>query len=479
MAVSGLDNEGSDRRVWLETGVPGLDTILSGGLLQGGLYVVEGHAGTGKTILGFQCGLTYARRGDRVVVVTLLSESHGRLIDHLRDFEFFDGAVIARSFLLLSGYGAAKEGLQPLLHLLAQTLMQQKPRLMVIDGFSGVRAFAEGEEGYAEFLMELSALVAAAGCTALLLSTLGGPVHQVQQALVDGIVELSTTAFGVRRIRELEVHKFRGADPIAGRHAFQIGKSGIHVYPRFEAVKTRRTPTARVSDYKLAFDLPPLDQMLSGGLMEGSTTSLLGSPGVGKTSLALKFLEAGLGHRERALYLGFYEQPSRLLAKAAAVGIPLASYVNSGELLIDWRVPLEVLLDEVIERLLERIEQHQPRRLVLDGISGLRETTVHTDRNQPLTAALLHELKARHVTTLITEELPLFFEGVSSMPSSSAAFVENIIYLRYVEQPTAVSRVLSLIKVRDGDHDPGLRPFSVSSKGFVIAERPSLTDSSA
>jgi len=70
MAVSVLDNEDADRRVWLETGIPGLDTILSGGLLQGGLYLVEGHAGTGKTILGFQCGLTYARRRDRVVVVS-------------------------------------------------------------------------------------------------------------------------------------------------------------------------------------------------------------------------------------------------------------------------------------------------------------------------------------------------------------------------------------------------------------------------
>jgi len=479
MAVSELDNEDSDRRVWLETGVPGLDTILSGGLLQGGLYVVEGHAGTGKTILGFQCGLTYARRGDRVVVVTLLSESHGRLIDHLRGFDFFDGAVIARSFLLLSGYGAAKEGLTPLLHLLAQTLMQEKPRLLVIDGFSGVRAFAEGEDGYADFLMALSALVAAAACTALLLCTLGGPVHQVQQALVDGIVELSTTPFGVRRIRELEVHKFRGADPIAGRHAFQIAKSGIHAYPRFEAVKTRRTPTAKVWHQKLAFGLTPLDEMLRGGLMDGSATSLLGSPGVGKTSLALKFLEEGLRHGERAMYLGFYEQPSRLLAKAAAVGIALDGFVDSGELLIDWRVPLEVLLDEVIERLLEGIEQHQPKRLVLDGISGLRETTVHTDRNQPFTAALLNELKARHVTTLITEELPLFFEGVSSMPSISAAFVENIVYLRYVEHPTAVSRVLSLIKVRDGDHDPGIRAFSVSSKGFVVDERPPSIDASA
>lgn len=81
MGASKLDDGGEDRRVWLETGIPGLDVILSGGLLQGGLYLIEGHAGTGKTILGFQCGLTYARQGDRVVVVTLLSESPSRMVD--------------------------------------------------------------------------------------------------------------------------------------------------------------------------------------------------------------------------------------------------------------------------------------------------------------------------------------------------------------------------------------------------------------
>ncbi len=168
-----------------------------------------------------------------------------------------------------------------------------------------------------------------------------------------------------------------------------------------------------------------------------------------------------------------------MLAKAATVGIPLDSFLDSAELLIDWRAPLEVLLDEVVERLLDVMEQHRPKRLVLDGIAGLRDATVHTERNQPFTAALLHELKARRVTTLITEELPLFFEGASSMPSMSAAFVENIVYLRYVEQPATVSRVLSLIKVRDGDHDPGIRAFSVSSRGLVVAERPPSNDQSA
>jgi circadian clock protein KaiC len=35
----------------IETGVPGLDTILGGGLVGGALYLIEGIAGAGKTIL--------------------------------------------------------------------------------------------------------------------------------------------------------------------------------------------------------------------------------------------------------------------------------------------------------------------------------------------------------------------------------------------------------------------------------------------
>jgi circadian clock protein KaiC len=47
-----MDEAGSGPRA--TTGVPGLDEILSGGLPEHHLYVVEGTAGTGKTTLAFQ-----------------------------------------------------------------------------------------------------------------------------------------------------------------------------------------------------------------------------------------------------------------------------------------------------------------------------------------------------------------------------------------------------------------------------------------
>jgi circadian clock protein KaiC len=150
----------------------------------------------------------------------------------------------------------------------------------------------------------------------------------------------------------------------------------------------------------------------------------------------------------------------RILLDAAAA---------SGQLVVEWRPPLEVLLDEVVENLLGLVEHHRPTRLVLDGLSGLRDAVVNAERDQPFTAALLHEIKARGATTLITEELPLFFEG-TGVVSRSAAFVENIVYLRYVEEPGKVARALSLVKVRDGDHDPSIRAFSLSSAGIAIAD---------
>ncbi len=43
---------GEQRSNLVVTGLPGLDTILRGGLPKGRTYLVEGSPGTGKTTLG-------------------------------------------------------------------------------------------------------------------------------------------------------------------------------------------------------------------------------------------------------------------------------------------------------------------------------------------------------------------------------------------------------------------------------------------
>jgi len=87
------------------THVPGLDTVLCGGFLRGGIYVVRGAPGSGKTILGNQICFENARRGGSSAYVTLLAESHARMMLHLESVDFFYLELAGDSVRYLSAYG--------------------------------------------------------------------------------------------------------------------------------------------------------------------------------------------------------------------------------------------------------------------------------------------------------------------------------------------------------------------------------------
>lgn len=66
--------------VRVPTGIAGFDTILHGGFFRGGLYIVQGSPGTGKTTLANQICFNYIAAGERALYVTLLAEYHSRMI---------------------------------------------------------------------------------------------------------------------------------------------------------------------------------------------------------------------------------------------------------------------------------------------------------------------------------------------------------------------------------------------------------------
>lgn len=62
----------------LLTGVPGLDSIVGGGLFRDALYLVKGTPGTGKTTIGLQFLIEGAKRGEKCLYLGL-SETRGQL----------------------------------------------------------------------------------------------------------------------------------------------------------------------------------------------------------------------------------------------------------------------------------------------------------------------------------------------------------------------------------------------------------------
>src|ERR1017187_3717135 len=347
------------------SGIPGLDQVLNGGFFAGGVYIVEGAPGAGKTILASQICFHRAKDGQRVLYVTLLAESHARLLQHLQDMSFFDAAAIPEHLTYVSGFRVLEEGgLRALLDLLRRELHAQSANVVVLDGFVAVGESAESDREFKKFVHELQVQAVLGTCTFFLLSsgTSGDGAVQPIHTMVDGLVRLSDRIFVVRAQRELQVQKFRGSRYQRGLHSFEISDDGIRVYPRLES--SSATSCEDSGSSRLTIGIPRLDAMIGGGLLAMSTTMILGPSGVGKTVVGYRFLACSTA-MEKGLLFSFYETPERVLAKSRGVGIDLAAKYDGGDVELVWQSPVESTLDAIGGRNPEAGAQVRPGRRVL------------------------------------------------------------------------------------------------------------------
>jgi circadian clock protein KaiC len=134
---------------------------------------------------------------------------------------------------------------------------------------------------------------------------------------------------------------------------------------------------------KAAFGISGLDDVLAGGLQRDHIFLLEGSPGTGKTTMALQFLLTGAEAGETGLYITLCETEGELRQGAASHGWTLGDSIVVFE-----PVPPENLLDpdqqqsllyssdlelgETTRMIFEAVERIKPTRIVLDSLSEIR-----------------------------------------------------------------------------------------------------------
>jgi len=457
----------------VESGIPRLDYILKGGFFRGGMYTLMGPPGSGKTILGNQfCFNHVAKTDGRCVYMTLLVESYDKMLHHMASLKFFNPDAIPDRVYYVSGYPALRaDGPDGLLKLIRETLKDRKPTLFVIDGMESLRHFARAEQQVKEFVHELQAYTALIGCTSLLMSFKDATYAYTENAVVDGVVELSDELIGPRAVRELTVLKFRGGDYLRGRHEVEITGAGIVIHPRTEIQFDKPPREAEEKRIRMGFGVTELDKMLYGGIPSGSTVALLGAPGAGKTMLGLSFLVEGAKQGQKGIYFGFYEPPPRLIEKAGQINIPLDKYVRDGLIELIWQPPLEHMLDSLAESLLEKIRDNpEPRRrLFIDGIEGFRAASVYPDRMPRFLSAFCNQLRTLDVTAVVTEELALFRPEIDMPNPELANVVETVLLLRYTELRSQLYRLVSVMKMRESRYDTSIREFQITDGGIRVA----------
>jgi circadian clock protein KaiC len=454
------------------TGIAGLDRILYGGLLSGGVYIIEGVPGTGKTILANQICFNHVAAGGRVAFVTLLAESHTRMLQHLQPMTFYKEEAIPERLYYVSGFRILEsEGLKGIVDLLRREIKGHRASLLVLDGFATTEESASSPREFKKFVHEVQSHAAVLECTILLLTNGSERAVSPEYTMVDGVIHLEDALYDERTERTLQVGKFRGSDFLAGRHSFRITSRGHEIFPRVEAAFA--VPSVR-DDYcprRRSTGIPSLDAILGGGLLAETSNGLYGPTGIGKTTLGLQYV-AQATPAEPATFFGFFESPERLRARAATLGIDLPGLERSGAVEVIWCPQGEHILDEVGHKLVDAVRRRGVKRLFIDGYGGLVESTTNPRRMTRFVSTLGNELRALKATVIMSMESRNVLGAATELPEKGlSSLLEGLILMRYTELEGRIRRVVSVTKIRDSAFDPGLRVFEVTPRGIEIGER--------
>lgn len=500
-------------QTYLPTGVPNLDDIMKGGIPRGSLTLIMGVPGSGKTTIASQIAFASAHAGRTVLILTALSESTNKLLEHLREFTFFDPDLIGGSVQFLSLQNALQNGLRATRDAVLQMARQIKADIVMLDGFRGMREVEHDPSAAREFLYDVGTALGTLGCTIIVTTETDphDPAFYPETTTADVILGLHYGLTGGRQQRFLEVVKARGSAPLPGLHALTLSSTGASVYPQFEeriaaALLGGEAQTqgaahpneARILDDALAaftekpkappaaFGLPELDALLGGGFARDTCTMVAGSLGTGKTLLALHFALAGIRAGEQALYLSFRESPRQLMRAAApfAIGRELISALQpGGGLSMIWVPPIKVQADVIADRLLAELERTGVSRLIIDSIAEIERAIQRgTDpgRLEDYLAALLQALQSRHVTTFMVKETQRI--GAATLDFSAdplSVLAENVLLMQQVPYRGALHRILSMLKVRYTAHDMALREFEIVVPDGIHVLTPFESDTEA
>ena len=469
-----MSNKISIRR--LVTGVPGLDSLLGGGIPEFSFNLIAGSPGSGKTTLAHQIMFSQASPDNRALFFTVLGEPALKMLRYQQQFPFFDDNKINESIRYVNLSADLMEGnFERVLSRLAEEMKNHAPSLVFVDSF---RSVAQSAKQMKQKVSELSHFVQQLGmqmtswqATTFLIGEYltreseSNPVFTV----ADGILWLSQNLQHNSTVRKIQVVKMRGQAQVSGLHTFRISDEGIQVFPR-AIVKHDATimPAVKIltDEERVPMGVPGLDEMLGGGLPAGYSLLLIGPSGSGKTILATEFLAEGISRGEPGVIAAFEKIPSQLLDNK------LQEMIKTGQVgVIDTR-SLDLSIDETLHDLIEMINKMQAKRVVIDSLSGF-ELALSPEFSEDFRGSLyrlIAELTDMGVTILMTSELEDRYTDLRFSPFGNAFLADAIIVQRYVEIEGQFKRVFSVVKVRGSNHSKEIRLFDITDKGIIIGE---------
>ncbi|MEO6567662.1 MAG: ATPase domain-containing protein [Opitutaceae bacterium] len=458
------------------TGIDGLDQVLGGGLPAHRLYLVQGQPGVGKSTLALQFLLEGARRGEKVLYITLsetrdeienVAESHGWDLSQIDLFEMASKDAHLQNEADTTFFHPSEVELNRTTKVLLDEIERCDPSRVVFDSLSEMRMLADTALRYRRQILQLKQSLAGRKCTVLFLDDLTSAAHDLHvESIVHGVLTISCSApgFGSSR-RQLHVQKLRGVKFCEGLHDLVMQTGGIVVFPRLFAAEHNVSFPAEA----FSSGVPGLDALLGGGLDRGTSNMFMGPPGTGKSTLTLRFAYAAAQRGEKVMMFIFDEVIGTLVSRGRKLGLDIAPYLKNGLIRVQQVDPAEIAPGELAHHVRQAVVNDSVRMVVIDSINGYMNAMPEA-RHLNLQ---LHELFAFLNQRGVISIMVLAQQGLVGQMHSGVDLTylaDTVIILRYFEAQGAVRQAISVIKKRSGNHERMIREYRVTANGMEVGE---------
>ena len=468
-----MSTQNTSSTAFISTGIPGLDNVLGGGLTRDRLYLVEGDPGAGKTTLALQFLAEGAARGETVLYITLaetevelraVAQAHGMSLQGIHVHEVIPDESLLDPGQQYTVLHPSEVELGETNDMILKLVEELNPTRVVLDSLSELQLLSGSPLRYRRHVLALKQYFAKRSCTAVLLDDKTSVQGDQQvRSVAHCVISLQHTdsEYGAER-RLVRVLKYRGIAFRRGPHDYSIITGGLVVYPRIVAAETRElSPRAQISS-----GLPQLDQLLGGGIEEGSSTLISGPPGTGKSSVAVQFVKAVTERGERAAMFLFEESFNTLLNRSEGIGLGLRGPYESGLLTVHQIDPAELSPGEFTHAVCRAADQGA-KVVVIDSLNGYLNAMPEASFLTTHLHEVLTYLGQRGVATFLVGVQQGIF-GAMSTGIDVSYMADNVLVLRYFEAQGAVQKAVSVFKKRGSAHETTLRQFDITPRGLVV-----------